>query len=371
MIFSNVFDPVPVAVGGVRQRVMQAELKYVSDADPGIRRLRRGKGHCYVLPDGKLLKDEKVRSRIKALGIPPAYQDVWICLDENGHIQATGTDSRGRKQYRYHSAWEEARNRHKFAQLASFGASLPRIRRRIRKDMEAEMPDETAILAAMLALIDETHIRVGNKAYAKENRTYGAATLLKRHVCLGDESSVRFRFPAKGGRPDEHVVESQFLHDVLEEIADLDGRELFSWRDEDGEKHALDSGRLNRYLGEISRGDFTAKTFRTWAGSLAAFRHALGAVGQGRQPSKKGMCEAAARDLHNTPAICRTSYVHPAVLDLAEDTAPLAPVSGPPKRRSGLKADESRFLAFLEISETNAIDSGRPKARKSSKPARI
>ncbi|PWW01478.1 DNA topoisomerase-1 [Hoeflea marina] len=327
---------------------MQAELKYVSDTEPGIRRLRRGRGHCFVLPDGQLLKDERLRSRIRALGIPPAYQEVWICLDENGHIQATGVDARGRKQYRYHPEWEAARSRHKFAQLPGFGAALPRIRRQIRRDLETELPAENAILAAMLALIDEAHIRVGSKIYVKQNRTYGAATLLKRHVDLGEAGSIRVRFPAKGGRRDEYLVESRLLHDALDGIADLDGRELFSWRGEDGQKHEIDSGRLNRYLGRISGGDFTAKTFRTWAGSLAAFRQARQAAGQERRPTIKEMCEAAARDLHNTPAICRSSYVHPAVLDLAEDVSPLTSLPAQPGRRRGLKAEEGRFLAFLD-----------------------
>lgn len=327
---------------------MQAELKYVSDIEPGIRRVRRGKGYCYIEPDGTLLKNRKILDRIKALGIPPAYTDVWICRDEQGHLQATGMDSRGRKQYRYHKDWEAARSKDKFAQLACFGRELPRIRRRIRRDIETQLPTETALLAAMLALIDEAHIRVGSKAYAKQNRTYGVTTLLKRHVGLRGEGSIRFRFAAKGGKQDEYAIESEFLHDVFEEIADLEGRQLFSWRDDDGEKQELDSGRLNRYLRQIAGGDFTAKTFRTWAGSLAAFRRALHAASQGRAATIQDMCEAAARDLHNTAAVCRSSYVHPAVLDLAEDPTLLEAVSGPPKRIRGLKADEVRFLAFLE-----------------------
>jgi DNA topoisomerase-1 len=325
-------------------------LSYVSDAEPGIRRLRRGKGFCYKLPDGTLVTDEEERRRIAALGLPPAYENVWICMDPRGHLQATGYDARGRKQYRYHVDWSNLRSERKFDQLTRFGESLPRIRNKAKRDLASGLDKSDAVLAAIVSLMDATHLRVGNKAYAKENKTYGATTLLKRHMMLSGDAIV-LRFTAKGGKKVRHTLKHPRLQRILEEIADLPGRQLFSWPDENGVPHPVDSGRLNAYIAKAAGFPVSAKTFRTWGGSLAALMAAWDHVAEnGTAPKVKLMTHAASEALHNTPAVCRSSYIHPAILSLAEDISPLEkvmaarPVVNGPK---GLRANERRLLAFL------------------------
>ncbi|TCL68318.1 DNA topoisomerase IB [Rhizobium sp. BK251] len=323
-------------------------LIYVSDTEPGIRRHRKGKGFCYSMPDGTLLGDPEERRRIASLGLPPAYRDVWICLHENGHLQATGFDARGRKQYRYHRDWQVLRSVAKFDQLAEFGDALPKIRRTVLRHLDTGTEDINGILAALTTLLDEAHLRVGNQAYVKENGTYGATTLLKRHLKLVD-GRIELKFRAKGGKRVQRSLKHPRLQKILEEIADLPGRQLFVWKDEAGALRPIDSGRLNAYLAEISGVAISAKTFRTWAGSLAAFGAARNAVAAGRQPTVKEMSEAASGTLCNTPAICRSSYIHPAIIALAEkdiaDTARDMELPGGQSR--GLRADEARLLDFL------------------------
>jgi len=336
-------------------------LTYVSDTEPGIRRLRRGKGFCYRLPDGALLDDEKERRRIAALGLPPAYEEVWICLDPRGHLQATGYDSRGRKQYRYHPDWQSFRSELKYDQLIRFGEALPRIRRKVKRDLSQGLDRSDAVVAALVALLDVTHLRVGNRAYAKENKTYGATTLLKRHMTLSTDA-ILLRFTAKGGKRVQHTLRHPRMQRILEEIADLPGRQLFSWPDEQGVPRAVDSGRLNAYLAEAAGFAVSAKTFRTWGGSIAAFRAAWAFVEtEGRRPKIKLMTKAASDALNNTPAVCRSSYIHPDILALSDDITPLekvmrdkAVLNGP----KGLRADERRLMAFLrgvsEAAQTTA-----------------
>ncbi|MET3856788.1 DNA topoisomerase IB [Rhizobium sp. OAE497] len=322
-------------------------LIYVSDTEPGIRRSRKGKGFCYRLPDGKLVADPELKDRIAALGLPPAYDDVWICLQENGHLQATGYDARGRKQYRYHKDWNAFRSVEKFHQLIEFGQALPKIRRQALRDLDTGVDDIRGILAALTTLLDEAHLRVGNQAYVKENGSYGATTLLKRHIKLND-GKIELKFRAKGGKRVQRSLKHPRLQKILEEIADLPGRQLFVWKDETGSLKPVESGRLNGYLAEISGIAISAKTFRTWAGSLAGFGVARSAILEGRRPTVKEMAEASAEVLHNTPAISRSSYIHPRVIaladrdreipeDMAEAAAPLR----------GLRAEENRLLDFL------------------------
>ena len=326
-------------------------LTYVSDTEPGILRKRQGKGFCYRLPDGSLLKDSLEKQRIKLLGLPPAYENVWICLDDKGHLQATGYDSRGRKQYRYHADWQMFRSELKYHQLTDFAKALPRIRRRVARDLAGGAEHRDGVLAALVTLLDATHLRIGNKAYARENRTYGATTLLKRHLSLNGDK-IELSFVAKGGQKVKHSLRHPHLQRILEEIADLPGRALFSWREEDGTLRSVDSGRLNAYLSEISGCEISAKTFRTWGGSLAAYSLAFQTVKQGALPSIKSLCGAAAEALHNTPAVCRSSYIHPAIIAIAEDPAltPLVEYSGDAGagRLTGLRADENRMFAFLD-----------------------
>lgn len=335
-------------------------LTYVSDAEPGIRRLRRGKGFCYRLPDGGLLSDQAEKLRIAALGLPPAYENVWICLDPRGHLQATGFDSRGRKQYRYHIDWQTFRSEQKFDQLVRFGEALPRIRRRVQQDLALGLDRTEAVMAALVALLDATHLRVGNRLYAKENKTYGATTLLKRHMKRSGDT-VLLRFTAKGGKRVQHTIKHPRLQRIFEEIADLPGRQLFSWPDENGVPRPIDSGRLNAYLAKSAGFGVSAKTFRTWGGSLAALMEAWKIIEEeGRRPKVKAICKAASEALHNTPAVCRSSYIHPNILALAEDPSPVeklirdrAYAKGP----RGLRANEQRLLAFLrETSEAKIAE---------------
>jgi DNA topoisomerase I len=326
-------------------------LTYVNDAEPGIRRLRQGRGFCYRMPDGTLVCKGPEKQRILSLGLPPAYDNVWICLDPRGHLQATGYDARGRKQYRYHAEWQLFRSELKYDQLIRFGEALPRIRRRVQKDLATGLDHPEAVIAALIALMDATHLRVGNRAYAKENKTYGATTLLKRHMKLKDDA-VLLQFTAKGGKRVRHTIRQPRLQRILEEIADLPGRQLFSFPDEDGLPHAVDSGRLNAYLAQASGLPISAKTFRTWGGSVAAFSAARQAHEGGEKIKIKLLTTAASEELQNTPAVCRNSYIHPLILALAEDASPLDAIVENPVRAdaklSGLRADEQRMLSFLK-----------------------
>ncbi|WP_306150449.1 MULTISPECIES: DNA topoisomerase IB [unclassified Roseibium] len=324
-------------------------LKYVSDQEPGITRIRRGRGFSYHLPGGDLLRDEEHLMRVRALGIPPAYSDVWFCLSADGHLQATGLDARGRKQYRYHADWLTFRDRTKFDQLLPFGNALPRIRNRVRTDLKGAADRERTVLAALCVLLDKAHLRVGNQVYADENGSFGATTLLKRHVRItGDR--LQLSFTAKGGKRVRRSVKHATLSRQLEKISDLPGRQLFVWRGEDDRLRPVDSGRLNAYLADVSGLDITAKTFRTWAGSVAAFDLARQRVADGTRPSIKAMSEEAAAVLFNTPAICRSSYIHPAIVRLADpetavDEDWFVSASGVEKR---LKKAESLMLDFLK-----------------------
>ncbi|WP_244273821.1 DNA topoisomerase IB [Stappia indica] len=327
-------------------------LAYVSDEEPGIRRRRRGRGFSYTLPDGAPVRDPETLDRIAALAVPPAWRQVWICLDPKGHLQATGLDDRDRKQYRYHPDWEEERRALKYDSLQEFGRALPRIRRRVRQDLQRELPSAEALLATMVSLIDKTRIRVGKRRYAKENRTYGAVTLLKNHVELPKDGVVRLRFRGKGGTVEEYELRDRALFEALDELTEIPGRELFAWRDEAGEACRIETGRLNAYLSEIAGVSTSAKMFRTWGGSVAAFEAARTALVRDEALRVKTICDAAASVLHNTPAVCRTSYVHPAVLSLAGDDRETIVAglqrAGSARGRSGLLASEARFLAFLD-----------------------
>ncbi|HWT56374.1 MAG TPA: DNA topoisomerase IB [Rhizobium sp.] len=325
------------------EAITELGLVYVSDAEPGIRRRRKGKGFSYVMPDGTTLADELQRARIGALGLPPAYENVWICLYENGHLQATGIDARGRKQYRYHKDWQSFRSAGKFHQLIEFGRALPRIRRTVLRHLDTGTEDIDGVLAALTTLLDEAHLRVGNQAYVRENGTYGATTLLKRHLKIVD-GQIELKFRAKGGKRVQRSLKHPRLQKILEEIADLPGRQLFVWKDESGALKPIDSGRLNAYLAEISGIPISAKTFRTWAGSLAAFGAARETIVGGGRPTVKQMSEAAAEALHNTPAISRSSYIHPGIIALAGNDHPLIESAEPLR---GLRAEENRLLDFL------------------------
>lgn len=317
-------------------------LVFYPDSRPGIRRQRCGRGFTYVAPDGTRVPAGPERDRLVALAVPPAYECVWLCPLPNGHLQATGRDVRGRKQYRYHEAWSAARAETKFASLADFGRCLPSLRRRVARDLDTDAGDRSFALAAAVRLIDRLCLRVGNRRYAQLNGSYGVLTLRPRHVRLKD-GQISISYTSKGGRKVRRRLSDRALARVLEKARDLPGAELLSWVDEEGTPHRIDSAELNRYIAEAGGGEgFTAKTFRTWAGTLAAFR----LVDGGAEPTLTEMAEAAAVVLGNTPRIARASYIHPAVAALAESGGRTLP--SPKRRRAGLSAAENRLLAFLE-----------------------
>jgi DNA topoisomerase I len=329
--------------------LIEIGLIYSTDAEPGIARRRRGKGFSYHLPDGTVISDPTVLARIRKLALPPAYERVWISLDPRSHLQATGYDARGRKQYRYHVDWASWRSERKFDDLISFGEALPTIRRRIARDIAEHADSSYFLLSALISLLDVTYMRVGNRTYAEENKTFGATTLQKRHLTF-EPDGIRLSFMAKGGKRVRRKLRHPRLQRILEEIADLPGRDLFSWRDKDGVLHRIDSGRLNAYLSDISRTSLSAKTFRTWGGSVAAFGEAWRIIEAGERPTIRQMCQVASDRLHNTPTICRTSYVHPAILELADkatDLEALPQLVRAATVRPLLRADENRLMAFL------------------------
>lgn len=346
-------DDPPIGQGAVPDDAAELEeigLIYGTDAAPGIARRRRGKGFSYHLPDGTTVTDATLLARIRKLALPPAYERVWISLEPRSHLQATGYDARGRKQYRYHADWAAWRSTRKFDDLITFGEALPAIRCRIARDIAEHADSSYFLLSALISLLDVTYMRVGNRAYAEENRTYGATTLQKRHLTF-EPDGIRLSFLAKGGKRVRRKLRHPKLQKILEEIADLPGRDLFSWRDQDGHLHRIDSGRLNTYLGEITQMRLSAKTFRTWGGSVDAFSEAWRCIEASERPTIRQMCQVASDRLHNTPTICRSSYVHPAILALADTTTDLdavrAVVLAAPGRAL-LRADENRLMAFLK-----------------------
>ena len=299
-----------------------ARLRYVSDEQPGYRRRRRGKGFSYHASDGALVTDERVRARIDALAIPPAWQEVWICPLPNGHIQATGRDDAGRKQYVYHPRWVELRDAVKFASLVEFGHALPRLRRRVARDVRAEGPGPAKLVAAAVRMLDRTLVRVGNPSYARTNGSYGVTTLRDRHVrLLDDEIAISFR--GKSGEKHALSLVDAELAELFRERQELPGYELFRYRDAEGSVETIDSRDVNDYLRDVSGEDVSAKDFRTWGGTVLVasglFRAAAAAsakpLGEGarRRLLKAAVCDAA-EALGNTPAVCRRSYVHPAVV---------------------------------------------------------
>ncbi|QFT58817.1 Eukaryotic DNA topoisomerase I, catalytic core [Sulfitobacter sp. THAF37] len=314
-------------------------LIYVSDDQPGISRRRRGRGFTYIAPDGTTIARGAERRRLEALAVPPAYEDVWMCTLANGHLQATGRDARKRKQYRYHPDWTEAQSLTKFAGLARFGHALPRLRRRVARDLEEQEGEHIFALACAVTLIDRTAMRVGDPAYTSENGSYGALTLRNRHVELdGDE--LRLRYRAKGGKKVRRTMTDRKLARILDRIGDLPGKELLSWTDKEGQAHSVGSADLNAYIADITGEEgMTAKTFRTWAGTLSAFK-----IAEKGGATIKAMSEAAADTLSNTPTIARNSYIHPEVIALAKGD-PLE-IEGLDKR--DLYAAEGRLLRFLE-----------------------
>ena len=328
-------------------------LIYVSDAEPGIARQKRGAGFRFVAPDGKPVTEEKTLARIRKLAIPPAYTDVWICTKERGHLQATGRDARRRKQYRYHADWRVTRDNGKFTKMIEFGAQLPKLRRRLKQDLALPGLPKNKVLAVIVTLLDETLIRVGNEEYARTNQSYGLTTLRNKHVKFLRDGRASFNFRGKSGRQHEVVLDDRSLARVIRRCQQLPGQQLFQYVDDEGQRQPVDSGMVNDYLREAMGGatDFTAKDFRTWGGTVRAI--AFLACQARKEPVSQrafnGCVAATARNvaeaLGNTAAVCRKSYINPVVFEawksgLIEKRVPRTSVS--PRRM------EQAALALLK-----------------------
>ncbi|TBR39845.1 MULTISPECIES: DNA topoisomerase IB [Dyella] len=291
-------------------------LHYVNDHAPGFHRVRRGRGFAYQNTRGQAIHDPKVLARIRALAIPPAYEEVWICRDPLGHLQATGKDSRGRKQYRYHPQWRRTRDKGKFERLAAFGKALPHLRRQLRIDMRRPGWPRAKVLALIVRLLDQTSLRIGNDSYATNNGHYGLTTLRNHHLRKHAEG-LELRFPAKGGRRSTVTLTDARVFRLLRGMQRLPGQRLFQYRDDQNIIHSLESGMVNDYLRRHMGDDFSAKDFRTWAATVEAARQFAKAppnadMNQRQQTqTANGVFEAVADVLQNTANICRKSYVHP------------------------------------------------------------
>jgi DNA topoisomerase-1 len=333
-----------------------AKLRYVTDRQPGFRRHRTADGFSYCDADGTEIADEATLARIRKLAIPPAYEDVWICRHPNGHLQATGRDARGRKQYRYHPKWRQLRDETKYGRMLVFGRVLPRVRARVAADLALPGLPRRKVLAAIVRLLETTLARVGNEEYARDNVSFGLTTLRNRHVReAGGRLALDFR--GKHATRRQITLTDKRLAAIVRRCRDLPGQELFQYLDEDGTPRGIGSEDVNEYLKEISGEEITAKDFRTWAGTnLAAI--ALSGLEQfdSQTRAKKNIVQAidsVAKLLGNTPAICRKCYVHPAILDgyldgsLLEGLRLRAAATLDAPERSGLTAEEVAVMAYL------------------------
>jgi DNA topoisomerase-1 len=299
-----------------------AGLRYTTDSKAGIRRKRNGKGFLYLGPDGKPIRNATDLNRIRTLAIPPAWTDVWICADALGHLQATGRDARGRKQYRYHPKWREVRDETKYDRMIGFAHALPGIRRRSAEDLKrAGLPREK-VLATVVQLLEKTLIRVGNDEYAKHNGSFGLTTLRDGHVQVS-EGKVRFSFRGKSGVEHEISLEDRRLARIVKQCRDLPGYDLFQYIDEAGKRQSIGSADVNAYLKEITGEEFTSKDFRTWAGTVLAAQllrdfEAVDSAAKAKKNIVRAV-EAVAKRLGNTKAVCRKCYIHPAVFDAYVD----------------------------------------------------
>ena len=344
-----------------------ARLRHVDDTVPGITRHKARNGFDYRLPDGALVRDIDTLKRMRSLAIPPAWNGVWICVDPNGHLQATGRDARRRKQYRYHPRWREVRDEAKYSKLLIFSRVLPKLRARVEEDLKRPGLPRERVLAAIVRLMDMTLFRIGNNEYAKENKSFGLTTLRDRHVAI-EGSRIHISFRGKHGKHHETDINDRRLARIIQNCRDLPGYELFQYLDDNGDRHTVGSAEVNDYLREITGEEITAKDFRTWAGTkLAAEALQEFEIFETEAERKKAVLRAiekVAEHLGNTPAICRSCYIHPAVLDgyldgsllksLAEDTRKYLA-----ENIEGMSAEEAAVTAFLrvrlaELSEQNA-----------------
>ena len=340
-----------------RKTASRAGLNYVTDGVAGITRRRAGTGWAFYRPNGTRITDAQERRRISSLAIPPAWTDVWICADPRGHIQATARDARGRKQYRYHTRYREARDQSKFRRMLEFSEALPAIRERAERDLGALELSRRQILAATVRLLDKTLIRVGNDEYAKDNRSYGLTTLRAKHVTVNG-SVLRFSFRGKSGVQQAFAVTDKRIARIVQRCQDLPGQELFQYMTDEGARQTITSDDVNAYLREIGGRDVTAKDFRTWGGTMLA---AVALRAAGPAPTRKEALrniiravDVVAERLGNTRTVCRKYYVHPAVLHAYLQGLTVAPAAKSVPRwtkRNGavpaLRRDEIAVLQFL------------------------
>jgi len=332
-------------------------LRHSSDSEPGYTRKRMGRYWAYFDENGERVTDRSTIGRLNAIALPPAYENGWFCKDSNGHLQATGTDARGRKQYRYHPDFRARRDKKKYLGTLEFGAALPKLRRKVETDLKKPPTSREAVLAAVVRLLDSQYLRVGNEQYARENKSFGATTLRSRHV-RQQGGKLMMRFKGKHGIVHEVPITDSNLKRVVRKCDELPGQQLFQYIGEDGEPCAVSSADVNDYIREATGGDFTAKNFRTWGASVIAFDKMLEAAEQEKaRVSLKTVLEPVAEALGNTPAISRKSYVHPKLIDAARES-PRDPLGGleRPRPRKWLSSAEVGLLDFL---------AGRKRRRKS------
>ena len=337
-----------------RLEARQAGLRYVDDRMPGFSRKSAGGEFRYYDASGAEIRDDAELQRIRKLAIPPAYTDVWISPYKNSHLQATGRDARGRKQYRYHAAWREQRDATKYTRMLAFGRALPKLRRRVQRDLARPALCREKILALIVQLLESTLIRVGNDEYARTNQSYGLTTLRHRHVAI-DGSRLVFRFRGKSGQQHEIALTDKKLARIVRRCRELPGQELFQYIDEAGERRAVSSGDVNDYIREIAGDEFSAKDFRTWAGTLLtagtlSAMEPFGSATEARQNTQRAIKEVACL-LGNTPAVCRKCYVHPAILDayLAQSLQEVVALPGnAAEKYRGLRKEEKWLLHFLQ-----------------------
>lgn len=347
-----------------RDAAESAGLRYVTDDRPGIRRKRAGTGFSFTGTDGKKIADQKIIKRIKSLVIPPAWTEVWICPFANGHIQATGRDAKGRKQYRYHPAFREVRDSTKYEHVVAFANALPAIRERVHKDMSRRGLPREKVLATVVHLLETTLIRVGNDEYAQQNKSYGLTTLKNRHVAV-EGSEVRFKFVGKSGKQWSLQVKDKRIAKIIKACQDLPGQELLQYIDEDGKPQSVSSSDTNAYLREITGEDITAKDFRTWAGTvLAALAlkelQSFDSAAQAKRNMRAAIERVASR-LGNTPTICRKCYIHPEVLNSYMDGRLAQEIKTEVENElrddlAGLQPEEAAVLALLRPALNRAAE---------------
>ena len=320
-------------------------LCYVDDALPGISRKKLTHGWAYYAPDGARITDREEIDRLNAIGMPPAYHDCWFCPSPHGHIQATGLDDKGRKQYRYHAEFRAAQDAAKYGRCGDFGRALPLVRARVDEDLTGGRLDKARVVAAIVRLLDLGHIRVGNEAYAKANKSFGATTLRDRHAAVRG-ATVSLRYTGKSGKEQRITIEDKRLARLVAKTQDLPGQQLFQYLDAEGGRHPVTSGDVNDYLREATGAEFTAKNFRTWGASVIAFEQLIAHAANGIK--LKTLLEPVAAALGNTPAISRKSYVHPALIDLADGKPqPALADLRLPRSTRYLDRHERGLIAFL------------------------